>query len=97
MGKEGKMKLFQSVVLAAAVAFQIGVAAAGEGGHGGSAGTAPAQPAAAIKEMKGTICPVMGRPIKKQYNYVYKGTRYYFCCPGCLKMFKTDPEKYIRK
>jgi len=53
--------------------------------------------AAAVKEMQGTICPVMAGPIDKKYNYTYKGTKYYFCCPICLGKFKDDPERYIEK
>lgn len=58
---------------------------------------ATSAPAAAVKEMQGTTCPVLGAPIDKKYNYIYKGTIYYFCCPACLKLFKADPEKYIEK
>jgi YHS domain-containing protein len=25
----------------------------------------------------------------------YKGTKYYFCAPGCKKAFEKDPEKYL--
>ncbi len=25
----------------------------------------------------------------------YEGKTYYFCAPGCKKMFEEDPEKYI--
>ena len=25
----------------------------------------------------------------------YKGTTYYFCAPGCKKMFDENPEKYV--
>ena len=59
---------------------------------------APASaPAAAVKEMQGTICPVMAGPVDKKYNYTYKGTIYYFCCPVCIEKFKADPERYIEK
>lgn len=50
-----------------------------------------------IKEMEGNVCPVMGMPIDKKYNYTYRGTIYYFCCPSCVGEFKTAPEKYIKK
>jgi YHS domain-containing protein len=25
----------------------------------------------------------------------YKGKKYYFCAPGCKKMFDQNPEKYL--
>ena len=25
----------------------------------------------------------------------YKGQTYYFCAPGCLRVFESDPEKYL--
>lgn len=43
------------------------------------------------------ICPVMGGAKKDKYSYAYKGKAYYFCCPGCIKVFKENPEKYIAK
>ena len=60
---------------------------------------APGQeaPVPQIKEMEGTICPVLGGPIDKKISCDYKGVRYYFCCVGCQGKFKADPEKYIRK
>jgi YHS domain-containing protein len=27
----------------------------------------------------------------------YKGQAYYFCAPGCKRVFERDPEKYIAK
>ena len=30
-------------------------------------------------------------------SFEYKGTTYYFCCDGCLAMFRADPEKYLAK
>jgi YHS domain-containing protein len=35
----------------------------------------------------------MGKP----FVYEYKGREIKFCCPGCLKDFKKDPAKYIKK
>lgn len=51
----------------------------------------------AIKDAGNTVCPVTGDPVNKNISYVYKGTRYYFCCPMCIEPFKSDPEKYIAK
>ncbi|MHA2610112.1 MAG: YHS domain-containing protein [bacterium JZ-2024 1] len=25
----------------------------------------------------------------------YKGERYYFCAPGCKRMFEKEPERYL--
>jgi len=44
-----------------------------------------------------TRCPVMGGEINKEVFYDYKGKRIYFCCPGCIKKFKENPEKYMKK
>ena len=35
----------------------------------------------------------MGDP----FVYAYKGREIKFCCKGCLKDFKKDPAKYIKK
>ena len=44
-----------------------------------------------------TICPVMDEAIDKQFYVDHKGQRVYFCCPTCIKAFKADPEKYLKK
>ncbi|MBN1245143.1 YHS domain-containing protein [Candidatus Bathyarchaeota archaeon] len=30
-----------------------------------------------------------------QYKATYKGKTYYFCAPGCKKMFEANPEEYV--
>jgi YHS domain-containing protein len=30
-----------------------------------------------------------------KYKTTYKGETYYFCAPGCLKVFEENPEKYV--
>jgi YHS domain-containing protein len=42
-------------------------------------------------------CPVMGGVINKNIYADYQGNRVYFCCPPCLKEFKKNPEKYVKK
>ena len=42
-------------------------------------------------------CPVMGGKINKEVYTDYKGMRVYFCCPGCDKKFKEEPEKYLKR
>jgi YHS domain-containing protein len=44
-----------------------------------------------------TICPVMGGMINKNLYADYQGNRVYFCCPPCLREFKKDPDKYVKK
>lgn len=44
-----------------------------------------------------TTCPVMGGLINKKIYADYQGNRVYFCCPPCLKEFKKNPEKYVKK
>jgi YHS domain-containing protein len=44
-----------------------------------------------------TLCPVMGNAINKKLYLDHKGERIYFCCQGCLPMFKKDPEKFLKK
>jgi len=44
-------------------------------------------------------CPVSGEKIdeKTKATYEYQGKIYNFCCPSCIKNFKKEPEKYIKK
>ncbi len=45
-----------------------------------------------------TLDPVCGfevDPQSAQDQFEYKNQTYYFCCDGCLGMFKAEPEKYI--
>ncbi len=44
-----------------------------------------------------TVCPVRGDKIDKSVYADYQGKRIYFCCEGCDKDFKKDPEKYLKK
>jgi YHS domain-containing protein len=44
-----------------------------------------------------TVCPVRGDKIDKSAYVDYQGKRIYFCCEGCDKDFKKDPEKYLKK
>ena len=55
----------------------------------GSLGAADAKPQ--------TVCPVLGGKINQQIYADYKGKRIYFCCQGCDKEFKKDPDKYLKK
>jgi YHS domain-containing protein len=48
-----------------------------------------------IKEAK-MICPVTGEEADPEVSFVHKGTKYYFCCTGCIGKFKKDPAKFIK-
>lgn len=41
-----------------------------------------------------TTCPVMGGSVDKNIFTMYEGKKVYFCCPGCIKSFQENPEKY---
>lgn len=60
-------------------------------------------PATTTKTQKLKIvmtCPVTGQKIdsvKDAAGYsIYKGTKYYFCCPSCKPMFDANPAKYAK-
>ena len=44
-------------------------------------------------------CPVMGTAnvVDPKVRMEYQGQYVYFCCQGCLDMFKKDPAQYIAK
>lgn len=44
-----------------------------------------------------TLCPFMGKPIDSSAFLDIHGQRVYFCCPGCEKKLKADPDKYFKK
>jgi len=43
------------------------------------------------------LCPVSGDPVSGTNFVVYQGKRYGLCCPGCDKIFLSDPAKYLAK
>jgi YHS domain-containing protein len=32
-----------------------------------------------------------------KFKSEYKGKTYYFCAPGCKKLFERDPEAYLKE
>jgi YHS domain-containing protein len=44
-----------------------------------------------------TVCPVLGGHINKEIYADSQAKRVYFCCPGCIGVFKNNPEKYLNK
>ena len=44
---------------------------------------------------KDLVCGMDVDEKNSQYKSTYEGKTYYFCAPGCKKMFDANPEKYI--
>ncbi len=45
------------------------------------------------------IDPVCGMQVNEntaQYKTEYNGKTYYFCAPGCKKVFESEPERYLK-
>ncbi|MHC4444994.1 MAG: heavy metal-binding domain-containing protein [Planctomycetota bacterium] len=42
-------------------------------------------------------CPIMGGVVNPKVFSEHKGQRIYYCCPGCDRKFKADPDKYLKK
>ena len=50
-----------------------------------------------VKEIWNEVCPVMGDPVDPEVKTVeYNEKVIGFCCKGCIKKFKKDPEKYLK-
>ncbi len=54
--------------------------------------------------MESLICPTCGCSLvrlgiskERSVSYSHNNKEYQFCCNGCLELFKTDPEKYLRE
>jgi YHS domain-containing protein len=41
------------------------------------------------------ICKMEVDEKSAKYKTEYKGKTYYFCAPGCKKMFEDNPTKYV--
>ena len=46
---------------------------------------------------KDPVCDMDVNEKEAKYKTTYKGKTYYFCAPGCLKAFKANPQKYLKK
>src|SRR5262245_41958754 len=45
-----------------------------------------------------STCPVSGEEFvvtEHSPRVLHEGKTYYFCCPGCVKKFEADPQKYL--
>lgn len=86
-------------MLAAAGLFAWGIAAGCSEDAGRrdppAATAASGAPAPAVKAQ--TLCPNLGRPIKKYLYVDAEGYRIYVCCWGCLSKVQADPKAAIAK
>ena len=44
---------------------------------------------------KDLVCDMDVDEKTAKYKTIYKGKYYYFCAPGCKKMFEANPQKYV--
>jgi len=51
----------------------------------------------AEKPVTNKVCPLMGDETNPKWRVEYQGQYVYFCCSGCVDMFKADPEAAIAK
>jgi YHS domain-containing protein len=42
------------------------------------------------------VCGMKVRVETAKVRYAHEDTTYYFCCPGCLEKFRSDPGKYAK-
>jgi len=84
-------------MLAAAGLFALGIAAgcSQNAGRKDPPSAATASGAPAVKAQ--TLCPNLGRPIKKYLYVDAEGYRIYVCCWGCLSKVQADPKAAIAK
>ncbi len=43
------------------------------------------------------VCEMDVDEATAKYTAEYKGKTYYFCAPGCKKLFERDPEAYLKE
>jgi YHS domain-containing protein len=51
-------------------------------------------------EKQAEVCPVSGEKLGsmgKPYVFTHEGKEVKLCCKSCLKDFKKDPDKYLKK
>jgi len=50
------------------------------------------------KKIWNTVCPIMGDEVDPKVQTVeYRGKTIGFCCKSCIKKFKKDPEKAMKR
>jgi len=45
---------------------------------------------------KDLVCGMEVDEKKAKYKTEYEGKTYYFCAPGCKKVFEANPRKYMK-
>lgn len=53
--------------------------------------------ASAKAHVTNTVCPLMGDEVSSKVRIEHDGQWVYFCCSGCVGMFKSDPAAAIAK
>ncbi len=48
-----------------------------------------------VQKVRDPVCGMMIDPAKAAAKFDYQGETYYFCNPGCLKKFQTNPDVYL--
>jgi YHS domain-containing protein len=43
------------------------------------------------------VCEMDVDEATAKFKSEYKGKTYYFCAPGCKKLFERDPEAYLKE
>jgi YHS domain-containing protein len=43
------------------------------------------------------VCKMDVDEATAKFKSEYKGKTYYFCAPGCKKLFERDPEAYLKE
>ncbi|MFH1868817.1 MAG: YHS domain-containing protein [Candidatus Omnitrophota bacterium] len=94
--------VFVLVVILAAMGITANLYAEEMHEHKGSHSSEVIQEEEAVVQEGGvvnTVCPVMGLEVKSDTTFVveHEGKKIGFCCPACVKKFKSDPEKYMAK
>lgn len=52
---------------------------------------------APAKGVTNKVCPLMGDEVNAKIRTEHEGQYVYFCCSGCIDMFKADPAAAIAK
>ncbi len=50
---------------------------------------------AAVPMARDPVCGMMVDPLSAAGTYDHAGTTYYFCSPGCVERFRSDPDGYL--
>lgn len=43
------------------------------------------------------VCKMDVDEASAPFTSEYQGKKYYFCAPGCKKLFEKNPEKYLKE